>query len=223
MNKKLIIFLFGKIISNILGVALILFFCAGTIYYTEGLIFIGAILITAIAYSVVMLKKYPDLFSKRLLYKEKNFVQQTAIVLFLLVCIMMIAAAGLSFRLKLYVLPVYRLVFCAALIICAAILYLKVLKVNAYLTSEITVQDGQTVVEDGPYAVVRHPMYTAMLMFIIAANLYFGSILSLACVILFVPVLILRILNEEKVLSQNLSGYTEYKKKVKYRIIPFLW
>lgn len=222
-DKKYILFLLVKIITNISGAALILFLSAGTVFYTEGWFFIGAICVAAVAYSGFMFIKYPELFKKRLLYKEHNTVQQLAIVLFLLVVVGMLVSAGLTFRLGLYVLPRFRFAVCAVLSVLAAILYLNVIRYNEYLTSEITVRASQAVVANGPYAVVRHPMYAAMLLFVLAGNLYFGGVLSLISVMLFIPVLMLRILNEEKILCRDLCGYAEYKNKVRYRLIPFIW
>ena len=135
----------------------------------------------------------------------------------------MLVTAGLTFRLGLYVLPRFRFAVCAVLSVLAAILYLNVIRYNEYLTSEITVRASQAVVANGPYAVVRHPMYAAMLLFVLAGNLYFGGVLSLISVMLFIPVLMLRILNEEKILCRDLCGYAEYKNKVRYRLIPFIW
>lgn len=221
--KRIYLFLTFKIITNITGVALILFSSAGTLYYPSGWILIGLLIIAIFIYIPYMLRKYPELLKKRLIYKEKNVCQQIVILLSLVTLIAMLCTAGFSFRYNWWYLSVQRY-FVSLVIVClAAILFFHVIRENSFLTSEITVQEDQTVIQSGPYRIVRHPMYAAMLLFLIATDLILGSILPLLVSTFFIPILILRILNEEKMLNQKLAGYKEYTQKVKYRIIPFVW
>ena len=221
--KKICLLLTLKLISNITGVAIILFFSAGKLHYKTSLVFVILFTICALLYAIVMLFKHPDLLKKRLIYKENNTYQQIVIVLSLIICIAILLAAGFTYRNDWLCLPVQRYYVSVGLFIVATTLYFNVIKENLYLTSEITVQDGQRVIQTGPYKIVRHPMYTAMILFMLSADFVLGSILSLVLSLLFIPVLIMRIINEEKMLKQELTGYIDYTKKVKYRLIPYLW
>lgn len=216
-------FLAIKLITNLGGVAAILFLSAGTFSYPIGWLFVVLSIIIALVYVVVMLCKYPALLKKRLIYKENNFRQQIVIVTSLIISIMILCSAGLSFRFNWICLPDERLVVSVALFVCASYIYANVIRVNSFLTSEITVQNEQEVIQSGPYRFVRHPMYSAMVLFMLAAAILLGSVLSIAVSILFFPVLILRIQNEEQILKKDLPGYIEYTQKVKYKLIPYFW
>ena len=172
---------------------------------------------------ILMLFKSPKLLEKRLDAKEKVNEQKWVVALSGIMFVAAFVVAGLNFRFSWHSLPDYVIWIGASIFLLSYLIYAEVMRENAFLSRTIEIQESQKVIDTGLYGIVRHPMYTAMLMFVLATNLYFGSILSLVCVLLFVPVLILRILNEEKVLCKELNGYDEYKKKVKYRMIPFLW
>ena len=221
--KHIYLLLAAKMISNIAGVGIILFVSAGTLHYPTGWIFIALLVAAALIYVHLMLKTQPQLLEKRLIYRENNLCQQIVIFSSLLICIAMLCLTGLSFRYGWYSFPAYRYIVSGAIAIPAALLLRRVMKENAFLTSEITVQEDQRVIQTGPYGLIRHPMYTAMWLLSLAGAIALGSVWSLLGPLLFLPVLILRVCNEEKLLMRQLPGYWEYTQKTKYRLIPFIW
>lgn len=223
MMKNVYVFLIFKLITNIAGVAAILFLSAGTFFYPEGQLFTGLLVAAAAVYAVWMLCKHPKLLKQRLLYRETNPVQQLVIGLCLIICVATLSLAGLTHRFGWYSLPQWRYGVSVAAFGFAAVLLRRVIRENAFLTSEITVQEEQTVISTGPYKRVRHPMYTAMLLFLLSAVVALGSIAACCMAVCFLPVLVLRIRNEEQVLTRELPGYSDYLQRVRYRLIPFIW
>lgn len=223
MNIKLF---FEAIFKFLLGVALVgvlIFLPAGTFQFVNGWVFMGVLFIPMLVAGIVMMIKNPQLLASRLNAKEKQKSQGAVIKLSGLMFIIGFVLAGLDFRFQWFPLPPVITYIFSALFLLAYIMFAEVLRENTYLSRTIRVEDGQTVVDTGLYAVVRHPMYTATLILFLAMPLILGSVIALS-VFLFYPVLIvIRIIHEEKLLEKELSGYAEYKKKVKYRLIPFIW
>ena len=219
--------LFGSaIIKFTLGVVLVgllLFLSAGTIQYPNGWLFMGVLFIPMFTAGIVMMIKNPELLRKRLNAKEKQNEQSLVIKLSGLMFVVSFVLAGLDFRFGW--LPLSQMVSYVAAIVCilAYLLYAEVLRENTYLSRTVEVQKNQKVIDTGLYGIVRHPMYSATIILFLAMPLVLGSILSFA-VFLFYPLLIAkRIKNEEQVLEAELDGYAEYKKKVRYRLLPFIW
>ena len=223
MSAKL---LFQAIVKFLLGVVLVGFFIflpAGTLSFFNGWLLMGILFIPMLLAGLVMLCKSPELLKKRLNAKEKQREQNLVVKLSGLMFIVGFIVAGLDYRFQWLVLPKPISFIAAAIFLVGYILYAEVLRENAYLSRTIEVQEGQKVIDTGLYGVVRHPMYGATLLLFLAMPLVLGSIYALL-VFLAYPVLIaVRIKNEEKVLEKELTGYAEYKQKVKHRLIPFRW
>lgn len=223
MNKKLF---FEAIFKFLLGVGLIgalIFVPAGTFNYIKGWIFMGVLFIPMFIVGIILMIKNPMLLASRLSAKEKQKEQGVIIKLSGLMFIVGFILAGLDYRFKWIELP--DIIVCISIVIflLSYVMFAVVLKQNTYLSRTIKVEEGQKVISSGLYGVVRHPMYTATIFLFLAMPLILGSLISFF-VFLFYPILIIfRIINEEKVLEKELDGYVEYKKKVKYRIIPFIW
>ena len=217
---------FEAIIKFMLGVVLVgclIFLPAGTLNYLYGWLFMGVLFIPMFIAGIVMMIKNPKLLASRLDAKEKQASQGIVIKLSGLMFIAGFVLAGLDYRFKWFEIPSFIPYIAAGLFLIGYVLWGVVLKQNTYLSRTVKVVDGQTVVDTGLYGVVRHPMYSATILMFLAMPLILGSLISL-CVFILYPVLIaVRIINEEKLLSKELAGYEEYKKKVKYRIIPFIW
>ena len=217
---------FEAIIKFLLGVVLIgllIFLPAGTLNYFNGWIFMIVLFVPMFIAGIVMMIKNPSLLASRLDAKEKQKEQGIVIKLSGLMFIVGFILAGLDFRYGWIKLPSWLPYIFAILFILGYILFGFVLKQNTYLSRTIKVEEGQTVVDTGLYGVVRHPMYMATLLMFLSMPLILGSLVSFF-VFLIYPILIgIRAVNEEKLLEKELKGYKEYKQKVKYRIIPFIW
>lgn len=135
----------------------------------------------------------------------------------------MFVLAGLNWRFQWILLPSWIFWTSAAVFLLSYALYAEVLRENAYLSRTIKVQDNQKVIDSGLYAVVRHPMYAASILMFLSMPLILGSLFSFVLMLAYLPLINIRMKNEEKVLESGLDGYADYKKKVKYRVIPFIW
>ena len=170
-----------------------------------------------------MMKKSPDLLRKRLNVQEDQSEQKLVILFSGIMFLISFILAGLNFRFKLLVLPSWASCIGAVLFLLAYILYAEVLRENAYLSRTVEVQKNQKVVDTGLYGIVRHPMYMTTLDLFLSMPIVLGSFFSFIVNLLYIPIISKRIKNEEKVLEEGLEGYSEYKNKVKYKVIPFVW
>jgi len=214
------------VIKFILGAAvtgLLIFLPAGTVYYRNGWIFMGILFVPMFFAGLIMMAKNPGLLEKRLNAKERQSEQRLVIKLSGLMFVFGFATAGLSFRFGWLVLPDWVSWTAAVIFLLAYLMYAEVLRENTYLSRTIEVQENQKVIDTGLYGIVRHPMYSATLVLFMSMPLVLGSALSF-CIFLAYPAIIgKRIRNEEQVLESGLPGYAEYKKKVRYKVIPFVW
>jgi protein-S-isoprenylcysteine O-methyltransferase Ste14 len=219
-------FYFEAIIKFSLGVILIgllVFLPAGTLSYINGWIFMGVLFIPMFIAGIIMLIKSPDLLKSRLEAKEKQKEQSLVVKLSGLMFIAGFVVAGLDYRFKLLELPFYVNIIGSVIFILSYILYAVVLKQNTFLSRTIEVVEEQYVIDTGLYSIVRHPMYTATVFLFLAMPLVLGSLLSFVIFMFYPIIIVLRIKNEEMVLSRELVGYKEYLTKVKYRLIPYIW
>ena len=212
-----------KFLLGIILVGLLIFLPAGTLKYLNGWIFMGILFIPMFLAGIIMMIKNPSLLKSRLDSKEKEKTQSIVIKLSGLMFIIGFVLAGLDFRFKWFTLPPLVSYIASGTLLLGYIMWGVVLKQNTYVSRTIKVEENQPVVDTGLYGVVRHPMYTASIILFLSIPLVLGSLIALG-VFIFYPILIItRIFNEEKVLENELQGYKEYKKKVKYRLIPFIW
>ncbi len=223
MDKKLFITAIGKYVSGILIVSLLLFLPAGTLHYPNAWLFIGLLFIPMFIAGIIMMFKNPDLLKKRLNAKETQTEQKKVVALSGIMFIMGFLIAGLDFRFKWIVIPKGIVIAAAVVFAVSYILYAEVLRENTYLSRTIEVQENQKVIDNGLYGIVRHPMYMTTLGLFLSMPLVLGSALSFVIFLTYPVIIIRRIKNEETVLEKELDGYLDYKQKVKYRLIPFIW
>ncbi len=223
MNIKLFLEAIIKFISGVVLVGLLLFLPAGTFSFANGWIFMGVLFIPIFIAGIVMMLKNPDLLKKRLDAKEKEKDQSIVVKLSGLMFLAGFIVAGLGFRFNWYTLPLGISIGGAIVFLLAYILYAEVLRENTYLSRTIEIQENQTVIDTGLYGIVRHPMYSATLLLFLSIPLILGSIFSFIIFLVYPFIIAKRIKGEEDLLEKELDGYKEYKKKVKYRLIPFIW
>ncbi len=212
-----------KFVCGVLLVGLLLFLPAGTLYYPQGLLFSAALFIPIFFMGIVLFVKQPELLKKRLNNKEKETTQKGVVAVSGLIFIVGFVLAGLDFRFGWTKVPVAVTIIAVMLFLFSYIVLAFVLRQNEYLSRTVEVQENQKVVDTGLYGVVRHPMYMATILMFLSMPLILGSWVSFIVFLVYPAVIAIRIKNEEKVLSEQLEGYSEYQQKVKYKIIPFIW
>ena len=220
---KLLVNALVKYISGLLLVGLLMFLPAGDFGYKNGWLFICLLFLPMLVLGVVLFCKAPSLLGKRLLTKEKEKTQQLVVRLSALMFVSGFIIAGLDYRFGWTDVCLTAVIIASALLILSYGMYAEVMRENAYLSRTITVQEGQRIIDTGLYGIVRHPMYLATVVLFLSIPIVLGSWLSFLCFLPYVVLIAIRILNEEKLLEESLEGYAEYKRKVKYRLIPFLW
>ena len=223
MNSRLFTKAITRFLAGLLIVGLLLFVPAGTLAYWQAWLLTGILFVPMFIAGLVMMKKSPDLLRKRLNVKEEQSEQKNVILLSGLMFLAAFVFAGLNFRFQWIILPDWVSFAAATVFLLAYALYAEVLRENAYLSRTIEVQENQKVIDTGLYGVVRHPMYMSTLLLFLSMPLVLGSPLSFVITLAYVPIIAKRIRNEEQVLEEGLEGYTEYKKRVKFKVIPFVW
>lgn len=208
---------------GIIFIGALVFLPSGSFHYRGGRLFCALLFIPVFIMGVVLFVKAPDLLKSRLDGNETEKTQKGVVLLSAVIFIAGFVTAGLDFRYGWSRVPIFVTVAASVIFLGSYALYAEVMRENAYLSRTIGVKDGQTVVDSGLYGIVRHPMYAATIIMFLAVPLILGSFWALIPFVFYPAVIVVRILNEEKVLTAELKGYAEYKLKVKYRIIPFIW
>ena len=223
MEKKLF---FSAIIKFILGLIIVgasIFIPAGTFEYLNGWLFMGVLFIPMFIAGIILMGKNPKLLKSRLSAKEKEPSQKQVVLFSGLMFLSGFIVAGLNYRFCWIMIPDLVAIISSIVFLLAYILYAEVLRENSYLSRTIEVQKDQKVVDTGLYGVVRHPMYLATIVLFLTMPLILGSVISFFIFLVYPIIIAKRIKNEEEVLERELNGYTEYKKRVKYKLIPFVW
>ncbi len=223
MTLKLFIEAILKFTLGVVLVGVLIFLPAGTFAFVGGWLLMGILFIPMFIAGLVMMAKNPSLLASRLDAKEKEREQNVVVKLSGLMFIFGFVIAGLDFRFGTLRLPLAVNIVASVVFIIAYVLYAEVLRENSYLSRTIKVVDGQKVVSTGLYGIVRHPMYFATLLLFMSIPFVLGSLISFIVFLAYPVIISKRIKNEEEVLTRELEGYEEYKQKVKYRMIPFIW
>ncbi len=223
MDKTLFFSAITKFALGLACTALLLFVSAGTVQFPGGQLLMLVLFVPMFAAGLIMMVANPALLRSRLQARESQPEQKSVVALSGLMFLCGFIAAGLDFRFGWSAMPDQLPICGAVLFIAAYVLYAEVLRENTWLSRTVRVQDGQQLVDTGLYAVVRHPMYTVTILLFLSMPLVLGSWVAFV-IFLYYPFLIARrIKNEEQVLEAQLKGYAEYKKRVKYRLVPYIW
>ena len=223
MSARLFFQALGKFFLGLVVVGVLLFVPAGTLNYWQGWLFVGVLFVPMFVAGIVLMFRQPELLRKRLEAKEEEKEQKWVVALSGMLFIAMFVVAGLNRRYMWWMLPNWAVFVAAGLFLVGYLLYAEVLRENVWLSRTIEVQKHQNVVDTGLYGIVRHPMYAATLLLFLSMPLVLGSLWAFAIMLCYIPVISKRIRNEEKVLEEGLEGYREYKQRVRYKVIPYVW
>ncbi|MBQ4422744.1 MAG: isoprenylcysteine carboxylmethyltransferase family protein [Clostridia bacterium] len=223
MTAKLFVQAIGKFLFGLVLIGLLLFLPAWSLKYWNGWLFLGILFVPMFIAGIVMMFKNPELLKNRLNAKEEEQEQKTVIALSGLMFLAAFIVAGLNFRFQWIVLPAWAVWIGVGVFLTAYLMYAEVLRENTYLSRTVEVQENQKVIDTGLYGIVRHPMYSATLFLFLSMGIVLGSPISVAILLLYIPIIALRMKNEEQVLEKGLDGYKAYKTRVRYKVIPFIW
>lgn len=222
-NIKLMASAGVKLLMGLVLVGFLIFFPAGTMHFFNGWLLVAVLFVPMLIAGVVMAVCSPQLLKKRLNTNEKESEQKSVVAMSGIMFIAAFVVAGLNYRYGWVVMPSWTVWSAVVLFLLSYAMYAEVMRENAYLSRTIEVQEGQRVIDTGLYGIVRHPMYSATILLFLSMPLVLGSLPSFVIMLVYIPLIVKRIKNEEKVLLEGLGGYEEYCKRVKYRIIPFVW
>lgn len=223
MTKELFIQAILKFTLGVVLVGLLIFVPAGTLYYWNGWLFMCLLFVPMFCAGIVLMFKNPELLKKRLGAKEKQAEQDVVLKLSGLMFLAGFVIAGLNHRFGWLILPRSIVTGGAVVFLLSYILYAEVLRENTYLSRTVEIQENQKVIDTGLYGIVRHPMYSATIFLFLSMPIVLGSLFSFIIFLVYPFIIAKRIRNEEEVLEAGLEGYREYKSRVKYRMIPFVW
>ena len=220
---KLLIEALTKFTCGLLLVGLLIFLPAGTLGYAYGWLLIGLLFGPMLIAGLVMLTKNPEFLKKRLDAKEKQGTQKGVVAISGLMFVIGFVVAGLDFRFGWSAMPTWVVITASVLFLTAYALYAEVMRENAYLSRTVKVENGQTVVDTGLYGIVRHPMYAVTILLFLMIPLVLGSWYALIVFAFYPAIIVVRLKDEEELLSRELPGYEAYQQKVKYRLFPYIW
>lgn len=223
MIRELVFQAISKFILGVAVTGILIFLPAGTFHYWNAWLFIGILFIPMLFAGIVMMFKNPELLKKRLNAKEQQTEQNIVIKLSGLMFVLGFAVAGLNFRFEWIMLPGWVSWMAAVMFLFSYLLYGEVLRENTYLSRTVEIQQGQRVIDTGLYGIVRHPMYSVTIILFLSMPLVLGSGFSFVVFLVYPIIIAKRIRNEEALLEKELEGYAAYKRKVKYKIIPYIW
>lgn len=223
MDTKLFFQALTKFLLGVIIFGVLIFLPAGSLHYWQGWLMMGVLFVPMFIAGLVMMVKNPELLRKRLNAKEEEKEQKWVVALSMVMFIAAFVVAGLNWRFQWLVLPDWAVWLAAAIFLFGYILYVEVLRENTYLSRTVEVQEDQEVIDTGLYGIVRHPMYMSTTILFLVMPLVLASPISFLIMLLYIPLIAKRIRNEETVLEQGLKGYREYKQRVKYKVIPYIW
>lgn len=212
-----------KYIAGVVFVGALLFLSAGSLFYIEAWLLMALLFIPMLVLGIIMLVYSPQLLQQRLSAKEKREPQKLVTLLTSMMFVAGFVVAGLDYRFSLTQMPSWLIVVASIMFLLSYLLYAEVVRENQWLSRTIDVKDNQKVVKDGLYSIVRHPMYTATIVMFISIPLLLGSLWALPLFLVYLPIIVVRIKDEEKLLRETLDGYNDYCAQVRWRLIPFIW
>lgn len=222
-STKLLLNSIVKLLSGLVMIAILLFLPAGTWHYLHAWLFIALLFVPMTMIGIWLYLSQPNLLAKRLGNKEREQQQKNVVALSGLMFISGFVLCALDYRFGWSSVPVWLVVVASVIFLLGYGMYAEVMRENAYLSRTIEVQEGQQLIDSGLYGIVRHPMYTATILMFMAIPLVLGSFWVLFVFAIYPILMVLRIQNEEQVLAKGLAGYPEYQKRVKWRLVPFIW
>ena len=223
MDTKLFLQALAKFLLGVVIFGLLIFLPAGSLHYWQGWLLMGILFVPMFVAGLLLMVKNPELLRKRLNAKEEEKEQKSVVALSGMMFVAAFVVAGLNWRFQWLMLPNWAVWLAAALFLFGYVLYAEVLRENTYLSRTIEVQEDQKVIDTGLYGIVRHPMYTATIILFLSMPLVQASPISFFIMLLYIPLIAKRIRNEEAVLEEGLKGYREYKQRVKYKVLPYIW